>query len=72
MILLILVSIPLFKAETWFNNVSSYENGVSQLAYFANSNMTEFNAALPVYIDYMIQKAQPLVYISVEVNSSCC
>lgn len=72
MILLILISIPLFKGDTWFDNVTSYEMGLNELAYFANSNLSEFNTVLPKYIEVMTQKPQPLIYFTIDINSSCC
>lgn len=72
MMLLILISIPLLKGDTWFNNVTSYEMGLNELAYFANLNLSEFNAVLPKYIDIMTQKPKPLIYFTIDINSSCC
>jgi hypothetical protein len=31
MILVILISIPLFNASTWFDNITSYQKGIEQL-----------------------------------------
>lgn len=31
MILFIIISIPLFNANTWFDNVTIYEKGIDQL-----------------------------------------
>lgn len=48
MILLIMISIPLLNADTWFDNVTSYETSPSQLAYFVGR--PEAGSVLPIYI----------------------
>lgn len=72
MILLIMISIPLLNCDTWYDNVTSYETGTFQLAYFAGNNASEFDAIFPVFITEMMQRSSPLVYFSASANSSCC
>lgn len=72
MILLIMISIPLLNSSTWYSNITSYETGPYQLAFFAGNSPSEIDVAFSVFINEMMQKSSPLVYFSTSVNSSCC
>ena len=71
MILLILVSIPIFNSSTWFDVVSTYDKGIEQLAFFRH-NSTQFDIEAAIFIPEMLALPEPIVFFEVEVNSTCC
>lgn len=60
MILLILISIPILNGDTWFDNITSYEKGIEELSFFANTDYFDIEAA--IYITEMLNLPEPLVY----------
>ena len=61
MILLILVSIPIFNSTTWFDVVSTYDKGIEQLAFFRN-NSTQFDIEAGIFIPEMLALPEPIVF----------
>lgn len=49
MIVCILISIPIFNSDTWFDNVACYSKSISYLTSFAD-NITEFESKLPIFL----------------------
>jgi hypothetical protein len=72
MVLLVLVSIPLLDADTWYDNVTSYEKALDDLIFFKNYAPVEFDAQLRITIHLMSTKPDSLVYIFIPYNSTCC
>jgi hypothetical protein len=72
MVLLVLISIPLLDGNTWYENVTSYEKSLDELIFFLNYNAVEFDAQLRMTISLMSLKPDPIVYIFVPYNSTCC
>ena len=71
MILLILISIPIFNSSTWFSLVSTYNKSIEQLAFFKD-NSTQFDIEAGLFISQMLNLPEPLVFFEVQVNSTCC
>lgn len=69
MILCILISIPIFNSDTWFDNVTSYSKSVSYLSSFTN-NITEFECQLNLFIKEMVSKPKPLIFLSINISNS--
>ena len=73
MILLIIISIPLFNASTWFSaNITSYEKSINQLEKASLISHEMFDAVDDHYITFMMGLPNTLIYFNVQVNSTCC
>lgn len=73
MIILIIISIPLFNASTWYSTtITSYEKGIYQLEQAAQISSTLYNNMDTNYINFMMNMQSTLVYFYVYVNDSCC
>lgn len=40
--------------------------------FFVNRSQEAFDTAATIYIEEMINQAEPLIFFSIEVNSTCC
>lgn len=73
MIILLIISIPLFDSSTWFtSNVTSYEKGIYELELAAQRLPAIFDIVDNSYIDFMMSEPSTLIYFSVQVNETCC
>lgn len=73
MVLLVLISIPLLDGDTWYDNVTSYEKNLDQLVYFKdNTDPVQFDAFVRYTIQLMLTKPDPIVYLYVPYNETCC
>ena len=72
MILLIIISMPLFVASTWFTNITSYEKGIKTLESAAAISPSAYNSIDDYYIKYMLGLPSKLIYFEVKVNETCC
>lgn len=73
MIILIIISIPLFNASTWYSsNITSYEKGIYQLELAAQTSSALYDNMDISYIDFMMKLPSTLVYFYVNVNTTCC
>lgn len=72
MILLLIISIPLFNASTWFDNLTSYEKGLLQLEYASKINYQTYDLMAQNYISFMESTPSTLIYLEVAVNATCC
>lgn len=73
MIILIIISIPLFNASTWYSsNVTSYEKGIYDLELAAQTSSALYDNLDTTFIDYMMKLPSTLIYFYVNVNATCC
>lgn len=73
MIILIIISVPLFNASTWYSsNVTSYEKGIYQLEFAAQTSSALYDNLDIKFIDYMMRLPSTLIYFYVNVNATCC
>ena len=68
MIVCILISIPIFNSDTWFDNVTTYTKSVSYFNAFTE-NITEFETQIPIFISQMVNYPRPLVFFSVNFST---
>lgn len=73
MILVIIITIPLFNASTWYSsNITSYEKGIYQLEKAALISPTLYDSIDDYYITFMMGLPSTLIYFTVPVNDTCC
>ena len=65
MILVILISIPLFTVSTWYNNTSIYNNGIYQMEYLAFNSPSAFDSQVDFFIQDLLSLPQPLIYFQI-------
>lgn len=68
MIVCILISIPIFNSDTWFDNVTTYSKSVNYFNAFTD-NITEFETQIPIFIAQMVNYPRPLVFFSVNIST---
>ena len=71
MILLILVSIPIFNSTTWFSPSTTYTRGMENVIMFKN-NTSQFDTQANLFISQTLQLPEPLVYFEIYFNATCC
>ena len=50
MVLIILISIPIFNVHTWEDKITSYDRAIYQLEYFASISSEQYDAAANIFI----------------------
>ncbi len=72
MILLILISVPLFNVSTYFDRDTVYSKSINQLAKTAAGNPEIYDTQVPIFVDEMRNFNEKLIVFQVERNASCC
>ena len=69
LIILILVSIPLLDASTWFQSKSVYDNSMQELIYVAKNMPSQYQTRADAYIKNALEFNNPLLYFEVSTGS---
>lgn len=69
MIILILISIPLLDASTWYNSNTVYDKGIDNLLYFATNDAKNYQMQANQYITDALTFLNPLLYFNINVNT---
>jgi hypothetical protein len=62
MILVILISIPLFSVSTWYNNTAIYNQSIYEMEYLASNSPAAFDSQVYFFIEDMLSLPQKMIY----------
>ena len=70
MIIMILISIPLIDADTWFSHLSVYDKSMNSLVFFAENYPSDYSTQSDIFISQSQKYLHPLLYFKVDTQST--